>query len=211
MQKELGYEEPRFAKWLFNAPAAGLIWLVVRIYFGYTWLHAGWEKVTGTTAAAGENATWAWHWGYTTDSWLRSSASLQGFAAYSLKNAGVPHAAVNYGWYASFLNWLSHPGPAAVFSKVIALGELTIGFCLIIGLFTGIAAFFAGFLTVSFGLAGVAGVNPMFFLAEVLLILAWRNAGYYGVDRWVLPALGTPWHKGKAFQPEEGTAQHQLA
>jgi hypothetical protein len=24
-------------------------------------------------------------------------------------------------------------------------------------------------------------------------ILAWRVAGYYGVDRWLLPLLGTPW------------------
>ncbi len=70
---------------------------------------------------------------------------------------------------------------------------------LIIGLFTGLAAFFAGMLTVSFGLAGVAGVNPVFFVIEVMLILAWRNAGYYGLDRYVLPALGTPWRPGKVF------------
>jgi thiosulfate dehydrogenase [quinone] large subunit len=33
-------------------------------------------------------------------------------------------------------------------------------------------------------------------LISGLLILAWRNAGWYGLDRWVLPALGTPWHRG---------------
>jgi thiosulfate dehydrogenase (quinone) large subunit len=26
-----------------------------------------------------------------------------------------------------------------------------------------------------------------------MLILAWRIAGYYGVDRYLLPLLGTPW------------------
>lgn len=31
-----------------------------------------------------------------------------------------------------------------------------------------------------------------------LLILAWRNAGWYGLDRFVLPALGTPWHREPA-------------
>ena len=81
---------------------------------------------------------------------------------------------------------------------------------MIIGLFTGIAAFFAGMLNFSFGLAGVAGVNPVFFVIEVLLVLAWRNAGYIGLDRYVLPALGTPWHKGKVFQTET-TTQGQLA
>jgi thiosulfate dehydrogenase (quinone) large subunit len=25
------------------------------------------------------------------------------------------------------------------------------------------------------------------------LILAWRVAGWYGLDRWLLPWLGTPW------------------
>jgi len=207
MQQQLDYEEPRFAKWLFASPAAGLIWLVVRIYLGYEWMHAGWEKLTGT-----EGGFWTWHFGYTADSWLRSSAGLTGFTKYAASGAAQgPHSAVNYGWYASFLDWLSHPGPAAVFSKVIALGETAIGIALIIGLFTGIAAFFAGLLTVSFGLAGVAGVNPLFFVFEVMLILAWRNAGYYGVDRFVLPAIGTPWQKGKVFDHGEGTAQHQLA
>ena len=52
-------------------------------------------------------------------------------------------------------------------------------------------------LSTSFGLAGVAGVNPVFFVIEVFLVLAWRNAGYYGVDRYLLPALGTPWRPGR--------------
>jgi len=27
----------------------------------------------------------------------------------------------------------------------------------------------------------------------MFVMLAWRVAGYYGVDRWLLPLLGTPW------------------
>ena len=201
-------EEPRFAKWLFDSRQAAWIWLVARLYLGYEWLHAGFQKVTGT-----EGGFWTWHFAYTGDSWLKSSAGLQGFTAYAVKGgAGQgPHSAVNYGWYASFLNWLGHPGPAAFFSKVIALGEMAIGIALIIGLFVGIAAFFAGTLNFTFGLAGVAGVNPVFFVLEVLLVLAWRNAGYIGLDRYVLPALGTPWHKGKVFGHELQPTQGQLA
>ncbi|HTG46061.1 MAG TPA: DoxX family protein [Actinomycetota bacterium] len=207
MQQEMELEEPRFAKWLFASPAAALIWLVVRVYLGYEWLHAGWEKVTGTSGGF-----WTWHFGYTPDSWFRTTAGLTGFTKYAMSGAAQgPHSAVNYGWYASFLNWLSHPGPAEVFAKVIPIGEMAVGICLILGLFTGIAAFFAGLLTMSFGLAGVAGVNPVFFIGEVFLILAWRNAGYYGLDRWVLPALGTPWHRGEVFEKHEQPAQHQLA
>ena len=50
----------------------------------------------------------------------------------------------------------------------------------------------------------MAPAEPIrFFLLEVLLILAWRNAGYIGLDRWVLPALGTPWQPGSAFRKRE--------
>ena len=67
-------EEPRAARWLFASKGAAWIWLVVRLYLGYQWLHAGWEKVTGTSAAHWYN----WGWGFTSDSWLRSSAGSGG-------------------------------------------------------------------------------------------------------------------------------------
>ena len=38
-------EEPRFARWLFASKGAAGFWLVVRLYLGYEWLHAGWEKI----------------------------------------------------------------------------------------------------------------------------------------------------------------------
>ncbi len=194
-------EEPRFARFLFASPAAAGVWAVARVYLGYTWLHAGWEKITGTAGG-----TFTWHWAYTSESWIKSSAGLKGFAGYALKGAGGDHAAVNYGWYAAFLRWISQSG-AGILAPMIAIGELLIGAALILGLFTAVAAFFGGMLSMSFGLAGVAGVNPLFFLVEVLLILAWRNAGYYGLDRFVLPALGTPWRPGWLFgrHPEKLT------
>lgn len=205
--KEITYE-PRFAKWLFTTTGASWIWLVVRVWLGYQWLHAGFLKITGTTAG-----TWTWRFAFTDDSWLKNGKGLQRFIRYAAlpQAAQGPRSALNYGWYASFLRWLGHTGPANFFSPIIALGETFIGLALILGLFTGIAAFLGGMLTVSFGMAGMAGVNPAFFLFEVLLILAWRNAGYYGLDRYVLPALGTPWQKGEMFQPLETPQTHQLA
>ena len=209
MQKqEVTFEEPKFAMWLLSSPAAAWLWLVARVWLGYQWLHAGFEKITGTSGGF-----WTWHFAYTSDSWFKSTKGLQGFAAYAASNAGKgANSSVNYGWYAAFLRWIGHPGPAAVFSKVIPLGETAIGIAMIIGLFVGIAAFFGAMLNFSFGLAGIAGVNPVFLVVEVLLILAWRNAGYYGVDRYVLPALGTPWHRGKVFEHGDVTTTHgQLA
>lgn len=180
-KRSIRFEEPGLAKALFASAGAAWVWLPIRLYLGYEWAHAGWEKVTGDP------------------SWLTSSEPLSGFVGFALGSAGQgEHSALNYGWYAAFLRWVGGDG-AGVMSKVISLGELAVGIALILGLFTGIAAFFAGTLSMSFGLAGVAGVNPMFFLLEVLLILAWRNAGYIGLDRYVLPALGTPWEPGTLF------------
>jgi thiosulfate dehydrogenase [quinone] large subunit len=190
MREAVAIQEPKLARFAFASTAAAPIWLVARLWLGYQWLHAGWEKVSGTDGG--------WHLAMTSGSWLKSSAGLKGFVGFALTNAKGPHAAVNYGWYASFLKWIGSSG-AGFMSPLIAIGETLIGVALILGLFTGLAAFFAGMLTMSFGLAGVAGVNPMFFLIEALLILAWRNAGYYGLDRFVLPALGTPWHLGRLF------------
>jgi thiosulfate dehydrogenase (quinone) large subunit len=45
--------------------------------------------------------------------------------------------------------------------------------------------------------AGTAGVNPAMIVVSLFVILAWRNAGWYGLDRFVLPRLGTPWHPGR--------------
>lgn len=35
-------------------------------------------------------------------------------------------------------------------------------------------------------------------LISMLLILAWKVAGWYGLDRWLLPRLGTPWTRAPA-------------
>jgi thiosulfate dehydrogenase (quinone) large subunit len=45
----------------------------------------------------------------------------------------------------------------------------------------------------NFIMAGTASTNALLFLFAILLMLAWKVAGWYGVDRWLLPKLGTPW------------------
>jgi thiosulfate dehydrogenase [quinone] large subunit len=51
-------------------------------------------------------------------------------------------------------------------------------------------------MNMSYMLAGSASTNPVLFALTVGIILAWRVAGYYGVDRFLLPRLGVPWRKG---------------
>ena len=74
---------------------------------------------------------------------------------------------------------------------------------LILGAFTGVAAFFGGFLNWNFLMAGSASTNGLLFAIATLLVLAWKTAGWIGVDRWLLKALGTPWRPGYVFKREE--------
>ncbi|HEY4693325.1 MAG TPA: DoxX family protein, partial [Bellilinea sp.] len=105
-------------------------------------------------------------------------------------------------WYRTFIQAMLDSGSYVWFSKLVVAGEIIIGAALILGLFTGIAAFAGGFMNWNFMMAGTASINPILFTLSILLILAWKNAGWLGLDRWVLPLLGTPWQPGKAFKPE---------
>src|SRR5438874_146546 len=67
------------------------------------------------------------------------------------------------------------------------------GIGLILGILTGIAAFFGVFMNMNFLLSGAVSINPIIGGLAIFLVLAWRVAGYYGFDRWLLPLLGTPW------------------
>jgi thiosulfate dehydrogenase (quinone) large subunit len=48
--------------------------------------------------------------------------------------------------------------------------------------------------------------EPVLFTMAIGLILAWRVAGYYGLDCYLLPSLGAPWRPGALFQGGPGRA-----
>ena len=79
---------------------------------------------------------------------------------------------------------------------MVTLSELVIGALLILGLFTGAAAFLGLGLNVIYMFSGTAGVNPAYALVALFLILAWRNAGYFGLDRYALPAVRNLFRRG---------------
>ena len=161
------------SRFLFSSTRAGWIWLIVRLYVGYAWVTAGWKKVN-SDAWTGENA----------------GAALTGFVNGALGKAEAGKDVT--GWYATFLESAVLPN-AKVFGYMVAWGELLVGLGLILGLLTGIAAFFGGFMNASFLFAGTLSTNPLLFILATWLVLAWKNAGWYGLDRWALPKLGTPW------------------
>lgn len=177
-------EEPPVSQALFGEVRWAWIWLILRLYLGWSWLSAGWGKI-GSPAWTGDNA----------------GAAITGFVNGALAKTGGEHPDVQ-GWYAWFLNTLVLPY-ANVWSYLIAWGEVLVGVALIIGLFTGIAALFGSLMNMNYLLSGAVSTNPILLIIAILLILAWKTAGWWGVDRWVLPALGTPWRPGQIFHEEK--------
>lgn len=175
MAREITIPENPVSRFLFSSTRAGWIWLLVRLYLGYQWLTAGWKKVN-SDAWTGDNA----------------GAALKGFVNGAIAKAEEGKDVT--GWYASFLQDAVLP-QAKLFSYMVAFGELLVGLGLILGLLTGIAAFFGAIMNVSFLFAGTLSTNPLLFILATWLVLAWKNAGWYGLDRWALPLLGTPWNR----------------
>jgi thiosulfate dehydrogenase [quinone] large subunit len=48
-------------------------------------------------------------------------------------------------------------------------------------------------MNMAFMLAGTTSINPVLAILRVLLILACKNAGFIGLDYFLLPLLGRPW------------------
>jgi thiosulfate dehydrogenase [quinone] large subunit len=80
-----------------------------------------------------------------------------------------------------------------------------VGIALILGALTGIAAFFGIIMNANYLLAGTVSSNPILIILGTLLVLAWRNAGWIGLDRWLLPMIVTPWQPGGVFRERGAT------
>ena len=76
---------------------------------------------------------------------------------------------------------------------------MLVGVGLILGAFTGIAAFFGAFMNMAFMLAGTTSTNPVMFTVAILIMAAWKVVGFYGLDRWLLAEVGTPWQPGRTI------------
>lgn len=178
---QIQIQEPALSRFLFGDTRFSWFWLVVRVYVGYEWFMAGWEKL-GNPVWTGDKA----------------GVAVTGFLKGALAKTTGLHPDVS-GWYASFIQNVGVPN-AEIISYLITYGEILVGVALILGIFTGIAAFFGSFMNMNFLFAGTVSVNPILLLMQLFLILAWRSAGWIGLDRYVLPKLGTPWQPGSIFR-----------
>lgn len=167
-------EDPPVAKFLFSDTRSAPIWLVLRVLLGISWLQSGLNKLGNPD-------------------WIQTGEALRGFwtSAVQIPESGRPPIA--FDWYRDFIQSMLDAGSYVWFAKVVTLGETVVGLALILGAFVGVAAFFGAFMNWNYIMAGSASTNGLLGIAAILLILAWKVAGYYGLDYYLLRRLGTPW------------------
>jgi thiosulfate dehydrogenase [quinone] large subunit len=108
--RESQIPEPNVARLLFADTRLAPVWLVVRVYLGYLWLVAGWEKLVDPSGV-----------------WVgsKAGAAVAGFAQGAIQQTGGEHPQVT-GWYAFFLKNVVVPN-AALFSCLVTFGEILVG------------------------------------------------------------------------------------
>ncbi|MCC6147804.1 MAG: DoxX family protein [Anaerolineaceae bacterium] len=177
--------DPPIARKLFESTSWSWLWLIGRLYIGYTWLEAGFGKI-GNPA------------------WVTTGEALKAFWTRAVDIPAAPSSPpIAFDWYRTFIQALLDGGHYTWFAKVVVAAEIWVGALLILGAFVGIAAAAGAFLNWNFMMAGSASVNPLMFVITIFLILAWKTAGWWGIDRWLLPLMGTPWRPGRLFEKEE--------
>lgn len=171
---EVTMPDPPLAHKLFNTTKFAWLWAIVRIYLGYLWITSGWGKVTG-------------------QGWVDGGTSLKAFWERQIVIPEQGRPPITYDWYREFIRFMLDNEWYSWFAPFIAYGELLVGIALVVGAFVGIAAFFGALMNWNFIMAGVASTNPVLLILAVFLMLAWKVAGWYGADRFLLPLVGTPW------------------
>lgn len=167
---------------LFTSTKYAWVWLILRFYIGYQWLAASIQKLTAPE-------------------WMRTGDALKvNWINAVLIPASPARPAIRFDWYRNFIQSLLDSQSYLCFGKLIALTEFLVGLALIVGLFVGIAAFIGGLMNVNYLLTGSLSSGPILLVLEILLIIAWKTAGYYGLDRYFFKFIGAPWKPGRWFQ-----------
>ncbi|MCU0494433.1 MAG: DoxX family membrane protein [Chloroflexaceae bacterium] len=176
---EVTIPDPPIAHALFSTTRFAWLFLILRMYLGYAWIDAGWHKVTDPK-------------------WVETGVALKGFWTNAVRIPETGRPPIAFDWYRSFIQFMLDNEWYTWFAKLVAYGEVLIGVALVVGAFVGIAAFFGALMNWNFIMAGAASTNAVLFTLAIILMLAWKVAGWYGLDRFLLAYLGTPWKREEA-------------
>jgi thiosulfate dehydrogenase (quinone) large subunit len=177
-------QDPPIAHFFFSDTRSSILWLVVRVLLGLAWLKSGVDKLGNPE-------------------WVETGEALRGFWQRAIEIPAEGRPPISFDWYRDFIQGMLDSGSYVWFAKLVTFGEFLVGLALILGAFVGVAAFFGAFMNWNYIMAGSASTNGLLLVAAILLVLAWKTAGYLGADRFLLPWLGTPWQPGPALTEEK--------
>ena len=182
-------EVPYFIDFIFTDKRMSIVWLLVRLWLGWQWLETGIAKITDPA-------------------WTQTGETLKGFWTRAVQIPAEGRPPIAFDWYRGFIQFMLDSNAYVWFAKIVAVGEVVIGVALILGIFVGLTAFFAGFMNWNFIMAGSASVNGVFLVLAVLLVLAWKIAGYIGADYFLLPRLANLWIPAPAGNRVRNTSKN---
>ncbi len=188
-RRQRTFQEPKLVTWLLSGRQAAWIWLLPRLWVGYSWYEAGKHKLEDPE-------------------WTATGVALRSYWERAVAIPDTGRAPISFDWYRTFIQSLLDSNAHTWFAPLVVYGELVVGIALVLGAFTGIAAFFGAFMNWNFMMAGSASTNPMLFVISIGLILAWRVAGAIGLDSYLLPLIGTPWTEGEPVEPRVPAVGH---
>ncbi|MCL6443310.1 MAG: DoxX family protein [Alicyclobacillus sp.] len=155
-----------FTNWLRTNKTAAVLLTILRVYLGWGFLRAGWEKITAT-----------------------DGFSAIGYLKFSAANPVVgPTKHILYPWFNAFISDFAIPH-VGLFNVLVPWGEFLVGVGLILGTLTTAAVFFGMLMNFVYMFAGTVSENPMDILMGMFIIVAGFNAGRFGGDYWVIPWL----------------------
>ncbi|MBX6342791.1 MAG: DoxX family protein, partial [Thermomicrobiaceae bacterium] len=97
-------QDPPLARFIFEDTRFAWVWLIVRLYVGYEWVHAGYEKLQSPA-------------------WMDGGAALQGFWTRVTQVPPQGQPPITYGWYRDFLTYMLEHGWYTWFAPLVAITE----------------------------------------------------------------------------------------
>lgn len=164
-------------RWIFRSPASSPVWLALRLYLASVWLQFGIGKLRG--------------------GWLEGDGLHALLSAVAAGQTPAP-----FPFYARVAELLLATGMDRMLSVAIPLVEVGVALAFISGVALVPAAVVATLLNVNLVLSGVASIHfdGRIIALQVLLLSAWRVAGYLGLGTLVRRA----WRSWRGAGPLPG-------
>lgn len=172
------HRDPAVVQRVFAGTRLAPLWVLPRAYVGWVWMSVGWSML--------QSRAWTQDGSPLADAWAPGTESNHIVAGLNLTGPIVD---------TGLLVWVA---------RFTALGLTIAGIAVILGVATGFAAFIGVILSVNVLTTGAMSPGPDVFGLAMLLIVAWKTAGWIGLDRWLLPFAGAPWSSGFSLRSTSG-------